>query len=428
MSIEVTCECGAEIRLPDSAAGRRARCSACGRVLSVPTQGPESLADPEWSESPESSRNRVGTGDWLAEFGRHPAELPVQPADAAPPEPSAIPGRPRPGSASARRPAPPDTAPVQPAEASTAAIPLEPAPPFHARRPPRPVHAASRAPDILAPVETTPPLHLADTDDDEPERSFWGDLAASFMFFAEPENFLTFLLLTALNALPTMASLTGAMLLVPPTIRPVLIFVALLQWLVLGYIFAVYLAIMVETAAGEDQLPSLWVASHPLELFMPVLRFVLSWVVTLLPAGLAVLLAWRVGGQRPEVGVFLSALAGVLAVVGVLVWPVVILAGTMGNSFRGMRPWTMVHTALVAPVPYLAVWGVLLLAALMFWLPRSVFLAGWVQTLAAGTTLKVGVLMTLLGATMSTYAAVVAMRAIGLYYRHYKRRFPWVAE
>jgi hypothetical protein len=29
---------------------------------------------------------------------------------------------------------------------------------------------------------------------------------------------------------------------------------------------------------------------------------------------------------------------------------------------------------------------------------------------------------------LGVYSSLVAMRVIGLYYRHYKRRLPWVAE
>jgi hypothetical protein len=36
MAIELRCECGAELRLPNEAAGRRARCKHCGAVFAIP--------------------------------------------------------------------------------------------------------------------------------------------------------------------------------------------------------------------------------------------------------------------------------------------------------------------------------------------------------------------------------------------------------
>jgi hypothetical protein len=55
MSIPVECQCGAKIRLPDSAAGKRARCRSCGQVFRVPGAAvatPDALATAEAAPTP----------------------------------------------------------------------------------------------------------------------------------------------------------------------------------------------------------------------------------------------------------------------------------------------------------------------------------------------------------------------------------------
>ena len=59
--IEFQCPCGAPIRVPTSAAGRRGKCIRCGRVLTVPEESSKPIrltfaerrvgADPRWDQS-----------------------------------------------------------------------------------------------------------------------------------------------------------------------------------------------------------------------------------------------------------------------------------------------------------------------------------------------------------------------------------------
>src|SRR5512140_2090031 len=45
MAIHYTCRCGANIRLPNNVAGRKARCNSCGFIFAVPL--PELNPEPE---------------------------------------------------------------------------------------------------------------------------------------------------------------------------------------------------------------------------------------------------------------------------------------------------------------------------------------------------------------------------------------------
>ncbi|MBN9121905.1 MAG: hypothetical protein J0I06_22650 [Planctomycetes bacterium] len=45
MPITFACACGKTLRVPDTSAGKRAKCPACGAVVAIPTPQPE--PDPE---------------------------------------------------------------------------------------------------------------------------------------------------------------------------------------------------------------------------------------------------------------------------------------------------------------------------------------------------------------------------------------------
>jgi hypothetical protein len=61
MSIEVVCKCGKVIHTPDSTAGKKGRCKACGAILEIPSVGFALLDDQpgtgvELETAPERSR------------------------------------------------------------------------------------------------------------------------------------------------------------------------------------------------------------------------------------------------------------------------------------------------------------------------------------------------------------------------------------
>jgi len=73
MSIEVRCECGADLRLPNEAAGRRARCKHCGHVFEIPenvlTTEVDEAIRAEQAEKEEKQLQRAGLGADLRYFG-----------------------------------------------------------------------------------------------------------------------------------------------------------------------------------------------------------------------------------------------------------------------------------------------------------------------------------------------------------------------
>ena len=113
-------------------------------------------------------------------------------------------------------------------------------------------------------------------------------------------------------------------------------------------------------------------------------------------------------------------LSPALVLLGCAFWPVIILAVSIGGGFGGLWPHVILRTALAAPVAYVAIVATLALAVGLALLPDMLLPASRLgQSFWALHTLN---------AVVTAYASIVAMKAIGLYYRHYKHKFPWAAE
>ncbi len=91
---------------------------------------------------------------------------------------------------------------------------------------------------------------------------------------------------------------------------------------------------------------------------------------------------------------------------------------------KGLWPHVVVRTVLAAPVPYLAVCGAILVAVSFQYVVDSDTVTALVGNIGVGPVIA----LAFLSQALSLYASIVAMRVIGLYYRHYKQRFPWQAE
>jgi hypothetical protein len=107
---------------------------------------------------------------------------------------------------------------------------------------------------------------------------------------------------------------------------------------------------------------------------------------------------------------------------------VVILGVSIGGGFHGLWPHTIIRTAAAAPLAYLALCGVLLVTAGLNYLPYAECSQPIVTAIATKASRGQLWLLTIAGSFLTTYATIVAMRAIGLYYRYYKRKFPWTME
>jgi hypothetical protein len=375
MAIHYTCRCGANIRLPTNVAGKKARCNSCGFIFTVPL--------PELNPEPESE------------------SIPLEPG--------------LPEVVRTKKPAP------KPEPGLLALDGLE---------------------DILAPASVVPehPREISPgfhDDEDragviEPTDSYLWDLGRSFFFFLDAGSFVTFMFITLLQAIPAVIILRAGFMLAYGVIAGTVIS---------GYLCTFYMAVIKETAGGEDELPNV-VPDHPFALVGSFFHFVGSIAWVMLPAT-AFAIIELANSPQFSLSAFVMGLLffgvpalppihweviRILIIVGLFFWPVVILGVSLGGGFSGLWPHTIIRTALAAPLPYLATCIVLLIAAGLAYLPHSTQYQTAVIKLTSKAGLGVSIMAATLGAVMNVYTMIVAMQAIGLYYRHYKHKFPWVAE
>lgn len=388
MAIRYTCKCGANIRMPTSTSGKKARCQSCGVVFTVPAPGYDPDAQPiplEGAEpaaagqpQPPDQPPPEPPGGWLADFARDEKKSgsmsPVMVLDLSP----------MPGEEEAERKAAAEE------KARTTLPRITPRLPHEQTK----LHDADRS-GVIA-----------------PELPFWQDLLQSFTFFLDPSSLVTYLILAICPFVLSWIPVGGIALGIIANL----------------YIAAFYMAIVRETASGEDRLPEVVWMSGPFDLVMPLVHFLGVSVLSMLPPTIYVLASFDGGDFRAFFHHVVQAPSDPrvqgLTALGLLFWPVMILAVAIGGSLRGLWPHRMVWTVLCAPAPYLAVCAVLIIAVMIRYVPHLSVVQAEVARLG-----KRGVPLYFFARDLiGMYGMIVAMRTIGLYYRHYKHKFPWAAE
>jgi len=244
-----------------------------------------------------------------------------------------------------------------------------------------------------------------------PAKPFWQDLIESFTFLLYQANFITFIFIVFIQAVTALLSLFVPLF-------------GIFSFIIYAYICSFFMTIILETAYGEDELPTVAFTDIIDQVLMPMIRFIGSWLLVLIPA-----IIWSAVVKKSEYTIPWWTVQ-VLGGIGIFFWPVVILCTAIGGSFKGLWPHVIIRTVLSAPLPYLAIWASLLAAAGLMIFPHTDYFTTMIQKISplGGLPIRMLCLISLLNIILSTYAMIVAMRAIGLYYRHYKKRFPWTAE
>ena len=245
-------------------------------------------------------------------------------------------------------------------------------------------------------------------------RGFWSDVGRSFVFFTDTDNLFSFLIVVVVNALirtsDVMASL-GAFA----------FGMMAAAWILRCWLFAFLINTITEIARGEDTLPNVSVSDVWEDLVRPAWLFLASMVLMGIPA-IVLLVA------RPDTTAI--HLPWILALAGLFCWPAAILMVAIGNGFRALWPHLVLRTILSAFGAYVAVWCLLVVASLPIFLPilvKAGYLPAWSVTSGDGGG-GARIVAGLAGCVAESYTMVVSMRLIGLYYRHFKSRFPWRAE
>jgi hypothetical protein len=187
-----------------------------------------------------------------------------------------------------------------------------------------------------------------------------------------------------------------------------------------GWIFAYCQSVILETASGEDELPKFSMENGWWDdIIVPFFQFLGSWVGVLMPA-----LVLRVlYGLYPYDVLWYAALAAFW--IGVFIWPAAALMVVIGSVREAFHLDLVVSTIARSFPAYLMTLALLGLA----FGPEILFRLYVRQRAAVGDlSLSHTFLFAVAVKVFVAYAILVSMRSLGLYYRHFKSRFPWVAE
>jgi len=187
-----------------------------------------------------------------------------------------------------------------------------------------------------------------------------------------------------------------------------------------GWLLGFYLNIIYETAFGIDKLPEIylgtfvtffWYIVKPFFLFFCTMAAVqLPLVITLVllkDKGLTYENMWQA-----EIGFRL--LLQVFFILGLFLFPVAILTTAVGRDITMFRPDYFLAPVFKAFVPYIVVVALLTAAALL----------ETQTTQHTGPDFATTACNLMLNLTVQVIA-IIAMRSIGLFYRHYSCHLPW---
>ena len=244
------------------------------------------------------------------------------------------------------------------------------------------------------------------------ENSYSEDLIGTFAFLLDPANLFTFgFLWVMLSLRDTILSYAG-------------IFGLLAQLIILGWYSNYRFSIIYEAASGRKELPDL---SPEEGFFFPMLQWIATWLLVHFPAFLYLAIVIYSGnadlGEGGMLGVNFEGLSEILPVfhftmfvflycAGLFFWPILALCVAVGGFETIFRIDLMIMTIFKTLPVYFFTAGVVFLVAV-------IQLIGSIVAVRGG----MGGVVTMLLLTL--YLEIVALRLIGHYYHHFKKRFAW---
>ena len=262
---------------------------------------------------------------------------------------------------------------------------------------------ARLASDTPAPTITPPSRLLGRESQVEArrKRGFWRDAGQAFLFWRTPTGAIALFVATLLLLLRDLMALI-----------PLIGLIATIMFT--GMVWGFYLQVIQYTAGGDDDLPdpSEWDGFIE-SAVIPIVTFMAVTGMCAIPA-----VGAAIAGAEPMAILVATAC-------GAFLWPVAMLAASIGGAGAAMRIDLLIRTIVSALLPYLYVWFMLIVAVAA----NTLALSGGLGMLPepAAAFLSEGVPGAIVATFTSVYTSIITMKLIGLYYRHYSDRFPWDA-
>ena len=244
-----------------------------------------------------------------------------------------------------------------------------------------------------------------------PKRNYWTDAFFSFIYpFRSGGNIVSFVVISFVTLLLIPLTDMGGFFIIP-------------SFIIFGWIRAMYLQVVQDTAAGSDDLPGIRMEDGFMEdIIKPAIRYIGAYACALLPA-LCYLIAVASGALPKSMVspiVFFLWLAA-----GIFLWPFFVMLFSFDAVAHIVRIDLMFTTIFRTLLPYLALWVMLMLVGFLSILP----LVGAIVAII-GLNINIpeipmwgGLVGNAVMRILDVYFSIVSMRIIGLYYLHYKSRF-----
>jgi hypothetical protein len=187
-----------------------------------------------------------------------------------------------------------------------------------------------------------------------------------------------------------------------------------------GWLLGFYLNIIYETAFEIDKLPEIFLGTSITFLWYiikPFLTFFFTMSAVQLPFIIALILLQDKGITHEnmwQAHTGLRLLLQALFIFGLFLFPMAVLTTAVGKDITLLRPDYILAPVVRAPIPYLTL--VALLAATCILEMQTTQYDGLSHLITAGN-LAINLAVQII--------AIITMRSIGLFYRHYSCHFPW---
>ncbi len=424
MALRIKCRCGKQMQIASRLAGKRLACSACGWKFSIPPERFEAATSV--AKIPPPDRPGIPAAPSIsADFGSD--------------ELVATPAAPSPAHALDEEPADLDldsaiadlsgllTSDIE--NAATDELELADELPDRLEREPLATSAESPTSSSMASGNdaaevsyardgfTRPLAARASVKDiiQGPTRTFWADAFHSFVYPCHNgNNAITFAVVCFVSLLRIPLGWVG-------------IYGLAGIFIIYGWLCALYLSVVQETAVASEDLPGIRMEQGFIEdILKPMLKYIGAFATALAPATIYLILM--------AVGLVPDALSSGFALVcwmalGFFLLPVFVLLfafNALDMIYRVDLIFTTVYRTFRA---YVAIWFLLLLVGFTWTIPLAIALLAELDldlslpTLPfAGPVFEAGMNV------LDVYLTIVSMRLIGLYYLHFKRRFTIVFE
>ncbi|HUU82263.1 MAG TPA: hypothetical protein VM243_02050 [Phycisphaerae bacterium] len=248
----------------------------------------------------------------------------------------------------------------------------------------------------------------ADLTGDKPNRGFWADVGWSLLLFTDLNNLIMIMVIWFLYAIDPIVSSAP--------------FIGFWGHLIIfGWLCSYWFKVIVESAGGEDQLPTLSLSEGWLDdVIFPLLKFLGATLLAWVPAIVCTLaVAMHLGKDFFDVAGNPTVLVYTLIGVVMFLWPMVLLVVAIGGFSSVWRGDLIVRTIARTAPAYLTI-CVLSTGAALLWGN-----ADRLTSRLTGGGLSSGWLSGVIAALIQAYSAIVGMWIVGLYYHHFKHRFAW---